>query len=75
MTYFEGHSSTHAEAEVVNDVILGAYFNDLSTEREKSGDSGTIFRIAISVLDKWQNAKQKMDATLLPANLAEDVSL
>ena len=75
MTYFEGRCSTHAEAQVVNDVILGAYFNDLSTDREKSGDFGKIVRIAISVPDKWQNAKQKMDATLLLANLSKEVSL
>ena len=60
---------------VAYDVILGAYLDDLSTEREKLGDSGKIFRNAISVLDKWQNTKQKMDAILLPANLARDVSL
>ena len=60
---------------VAYDVILGAYLDDLSTEREKLGDSGKIFRNAISVLDKWQNAKQKMDATLLLTNRARDVSL
>ena len=75
MTYFEGRCSTQVEEQVSNDVILGAYFDDLLTEREKSEDFGKIVRIAISVPDKWQNAKQKMDATLLLANLAEDVSL
>ena len=57
------------------DVILGAYFNDLAPKREKSGDSVAIFRIGISVLDKCQNAKQKMNAALLQANITKDVSL
>ena len=60
---------------IAYDIILGAYFDDLLTEGENLGDSGKIVRIAISVLDKWQNTKQKMDTTLLPANLARDVSL
>ena len=60
---------------VAYDILLGAYFDVLLTERETLRDSGKIVRIAISALDKWQNVKQKMDATLLPANLARDVSL
>ena len=60
---------------VAYNIILGAYVDNLSTEREKLGDFSKIVRIAISILDKWQNAKQKMNATLLPANLARDVSL
>ena len=60
---------------VAYDVILGAYLDDLFTEREKLEDSGKIVGTAISVLDKCQNAKQKMDVTLLPVNLARDVSL
>ena len=56
------------------DIILGTYFNDLAPQREKSGHSVPIFRIAISVLDKCQIVKQKMNTALLPANITRDVS-
>ena len=56
-------------------IILGAYSNNLAPEREKSGGSVTIFRIAMSVLDKCQNMKQKMNTALLPADITRNVSL